>query len=334
MKLSGPMKNRNHARLLAAALLLALALPARGASFDCTRAKRPVEKMICADAQLSRQDEALAAAYQAAVAASAAAPGERDEQRRWLRQRDACPDAACLSDAYASRVGALERQKRYGRTYAEGDLSKNCLPAFGQSVGRKGVYKECRLRGVRPAGTAAGQSWFAAEYCLAPNDNEDSGCEAGRSDEGRNEIAVLVFSRAGAGAPLTLRLDYSDEGGNPFGGVQARDTPSGALLEVAFRLSGTGNLNASAYYLWRHGGWRRLDADAWIEDLQRRLPKGLGVWKGLWPDLERMAVDSPVWKDGDGNCCPSGGSVQVELAVDGDRLVIRSLKIGRRPVDH
>ncbi len=331
MKFSGPMKNRELALLL---LLTVSAFPAWSASFDCARAQRTVEKMICADVQLSRQDETLAAAYRAVLAASADAPGERDEQRRWLKRRDACADAACLSEAYAIRVDVLERQQRYGRTYTQGALSKGCPPAFGEPVGGKGTYKECRLRGVRPAGKVAGQSWVAAEYCLARNDNEDSGCRAGRGDEGRNEIAVLVFTRAQAGGPFVLRLDYRDGEGNPFDGVRAYDTPAGALLEIAFRASGTGNLNAGAYFLWRNGGWRPLDAQAWITDLQRRLPRGLSVRKGPWPDLDAMTFDSPLWKEGDANCCPSGGVVYVELGIEGDRLVIRSLKVEREPVDH
>lgn len=330
MKFFGLMKNLD---LALGASLFALAGSVLGASFDCSKARRPVEKRICADAQLSQQDEALGAAYKAVVAASANAPGERDEQRRWLKQRDACAQAACLSDAYANRLAILEQQKRYGRTYAEADLAKNCLPAFGQPIGPKGVYKECRLRSVKPAGTAAGQSWLAATYCLAPADNEDSGCEPNRSDEGRNEIAVLVFSRDSAGGPLTLRLEHADAEGNVVGIVDADDTPSGALLEVGFRVPGTGNLNASGYYLWRNGGWRRIEAEAWIDDLQKRLPKGLGVWKGPWPDLKGMTFDSPLWQDRDGNCCPSGGSVHVGLALDDGRLVIRSLKVDRKPVE-
>ena len=45
---------------LAGLLLIAVAGPASAASFDCGKARTKVEKLICADPQLSRQDSDLA----------------------------------------------------------------------------------------------------------------------------------------------------------------------------------------------------------------------------------------------------------------------------------
>ncbi len=67
-------------------LILAYVGCAHAASFDCGKARKPVEVAICADAQLSSADEKLAAAYRAALAAN------QNEwkvdivknQRRWL----------------------------------------------------------------------------------------------------------------------------------------------------------------------------------------------------------------------------------------------------------
>ncbi|WP_165189923.1 lysozyme inhibitor LprI family protein [Caulobacter soli] len=49
--------------VLAGLLLIVLASPASAASFDCAKARSKVEKLICKDPQLSRQDEDLAKAY-------------------------------------------------------------------------------------------------------------------------------------------------------------------------------------------------------------------------------------------------------------------------------
>jgi len=49
--------------ILAALLFIQLAAPATAASFDCAKARTKVEKLICGDPQLSRQDEDLAKAY-------------------------------------------------------------------------------------------------------------------------------------------------------------------------------------------------------------------------------------------------------------------------------
>lgn len=103
MRFSGPTRN------LEVAFLLALLAPAvSAAGFDCARAARPVEKLICGDAELSRQDEALAAAYKDLLAASADPAGLRAAQRDWLKARDACRSDACLKSAYAERLAALQ----------------------------------------------------------------------------------------------------------------------------------------------------------------------------------------------------------------------------------
>jgi uncharacterized protein len=85
-------------------ILLVLLLLAGGvghaASFDCTKAKSPQEKAICASPELSAADDQLAAAYKAWLAA---VPPEvvaevREEQRGWLRSLAAnCKSAAVES---------------------------------------------------------------------------------------------------------------------------------------------------------------------------------------------------------------------------------------------
>jgi uncharacterized protein len=83
---------------------------AHGASFDCNKASTRTEKMICSNAKLSSADEQLAKSFQEALAASTDKQGLRREQKEWLSsQRDVCPAAACMLDAYLARIGELER---------------------------------------------------------------------------------------------------------------------------------------------------------------------------------------------------------------------------------
>ena len=91
------------------ALLCVLAgASAFAAGFDCAKARSPVEKQICADAELSRLDELLARFY----------PAARDklqenarclvtDQQQWLRTRNACDGGACLKTAYLARLTEL-----------------------------------------------------------------------------------------------------------------------------------------------------------------------------------------------------------------------------------
>ena len=93
-------------RALVAAAALLHAGSSLAAGFDCAKAATAVEKMVCADAELSAQDERLAAFHARVRAVDASATAV---QRDWLANtRDRCKDSACLKAAYASRIAALQ----------------------------------------------------------------------------------------------------------------------------------------------------------------------------------------------------------------------------------
>ncbi len=91
------------------------------ASFDCTKAHTPVEKTICGSVELSLLDSNVAAWYQSTSGSlSSRAWGEQDkryldatrqymnEQKAWLKQRDACgSDPECLKISMDSRIAAM-----------------------------------------------------------------------------------------------------------------------------------------------------------------------------------------------------------------------------------
>lgn len=90
-------------------LLLPFAGAVQSASFDCAKAATMVEKLVCADAALSAQDDVLAATYRQAASLSKPDDSEpKTSQRAWLKQRNACADAACIAAAYRSRIAELE----------------------------------------------------------------------------------------------------------------------------------------------------------------------------------------------------------------------------------
>lgn len=111
---SGPPR-RQRARVatwgLAAAWLLGgLAAPAHAASFDCRKASTWVEKAVCDDAELGALDEALANNYNGMLASNLGDGGRqhlRQEQRDWLKQRNACRSSDCLRQVYRERVDSV-----------------------------------------------------------------------------------------------------------------------------------------------------------------------------------------------------------------------------------
>ncbi|TPN15422.1 DUF1311 domain-containing protein [Mesorhizobium sp. B2-1-3] len=91
----------------AAALLLDAPQKAAGASFDCSRARLSVERMICADALLSDLDEKLYAAFQAIDGRKA--PELVAAQKRWIKQRNKCTAPTCVSTLYRERIFELSQ---------------------------------------------------------------------------------------------------------------------------------------------------------------------------------------------------------------------------------
>jgi uncharacterized protein YecT (DUF1311 family) len=133
---------------LAALLLLAVAAPATAASFDCAKARTKVEKLICKDPQLSRQDEDLAKAYGEALKLwdGQIAAYVKMNQRGWVGSRALEPPGMsgggilctddetalpCLRTIHADRIAVLRNPGfRLSGIYARGQdfLSIKAVP--------------------------------------------------------------------------------------------------------------------------------------------------------------------------------------------------------------
>ena len=86
---------------------LVLSGAVHAASFDCAKAGTKVEKLICADAELSKLDEELNAVYKAALQDGKQADTTKQAQKQWMKERNGCVDAACVRRAYEARLKAI-----------------------------------------------------------------------------------------------------------------------------------------------------------------------------------------------------------------------------------
>ncbi|WP_449233491.1 lysozyme inhibitor LprI family protein [Azospirillum doebereinerae] len=97
----------------------------QGASFDCNRATRPLDKLICTDPGLNRLDEEMGTTYRSGIEflREPARANFVQQQRDWVRNRDAaCPvtdgdlmplspkKTACLRSQYMARIETLSAQ--------------------------------------------------------------------------------------------------------------------------------------------------------------------------------------------------------------------------------
>jgi hypothetical protein len=103
-----------------------LGVSAQAASFDCAKAQSKVEKMICADVELSSLDEALALAYSAASRLSDNPLVLQTAQKQWLKQRDQCSNIACVKTLYITRITALPLKQAF--TVLKDDITPNYPP--------------------------------------------------------------------------------------------------------------------------------------------------------------------------------------------------------------
>lgn len=86
---------------------LAPSFAAHAAGFDCEKITIRVEKLVCADAALSKLDEELNAAYKTASQDEKQAAFIRQTQKQWLKERNRCADVLCVKHAYEARLNRL-----------------------------------------------------------------------------------------------------------------------------------------------------------------------------------------------------------------------------------
>lgn len=310
-------------RLAALAFMALAALPggAAAAGMDCAKATTGVERAICADPALRAADARLQQRFDAALALALDPAALRSEQRQWLGETRANAEKrGTLAAAYASRIAALEARLAEfeaglaGRTVGAEAARRACLPLLaGGDAGTCTVTEFARI------GAVGGRS-FA--YALSET--------AAGADDPIATRRLAIFEEIDGGR-LRLVIAPDDDIGVAFDTPRLLRSGGQTLLHLPASLSGTGHFNAERLFVWRTGGWHDVDATSWLDDLARRLPAGLGAWKGIYPDYARLTATTPLWRAKDANCCPTGGSANLTLGWQGDRIVLKAVTVRRSP---
>jgi hypothetical protein len=94
------------------------------------------------------------------------------------------------------------------------------------------------------------------------------------------------------------------------------------ILATRDLIPGTGNYSYEDYFWFSSAGPVRIDTGAINKAVQSVLPTGSAIWKGGGFDMKSLSYHSSVWKEGDANCCPSGGSVDVKFRLEGGGLIV------------
>ena len=105
-------------------------------------------------------------------------------------------------------------------------------------------------------------------------------------------------------------------------------------VAVAGRSAGTGSLNVDRLFRWVPGAREplvQIDNETWRDTLAQHMPPGLSVWKGVAFNYPSLRADTALWRDQDGNCCPSGGQASIQFEIRGDALVVTEVQADARP---
>ena len=126
-----------------------------------------------------------------------------------------------------------------------------------------------------------------------------------------------------------LQAQTWDHGGIRYEPPQIFRVEDQVYVAVAGVIAGTGAYNADALYRFTPGVDHPLieiDNESWRDtDLPALLPTGLEIWKGVAFNYDSLIARAGLWRQSDGNCCPTGGVATLEFDIRGDRLVLTRL---------
>lgn len=145
--------------------------------------------------------------------------------------------------------------------------------------------------------------------------------DAGGARSGSTAPIAWSFDGARFDAPVLLS-------GPEFGGA--------AYIAVPGIYVGSGGGNADVLFRWDVPDSRRLtqvDTWSWRDGLAERLPPGLGILQGIRFDWTTMTAFTPLWQDGDGHCCGTGGTAILSFEITGDRLVLGDVSVRDALID-
>jgi len=212
---------------------------AHAASFDCTKAKTPQEKAICGTPQLSAADDQMAAAYKAWLAAAPPdwAAGIRDNQRAWLRSRNAnCPAgdagdpiATCLGNVYKMRIAELQQMVEHiaGVTFISQSITLTVpdTPASAPPAGATEVTPGFgTLTASWPQASSTTPQWTAWNSAVVPAGLQAANADGGTSAQDWKALAqpgidrelTITVERANAQwVSATILVDYDGHGAHP-----------------------------------------------------------------------------------------------------------------------
>jgi len=211
-------------------------------------------------------------------------------------------------------------------------IAEHC-PEFRGQLGLVTVAS-CSLTEFGEFASFRGDTYYYALYCVEEKGSDaryNGSChdpDSFNSSYGMSRSNIAIFVRHGADDSVRAVLSEYDTGG-PNRTPRIVENSEGAVMELPLSIAASCDCNASSYYLWRPQTreWALMDWESWQHEAELKFPPDLTNQNGYWPDLSTLTTSGALWRPDDAHCCPSGGSVSVQLGIVDNRFVLRSLEI-------
>lgn len=287
-----------------------------GQVLDCAGNLDEAARIVCADADLRALDRRIGELWAEASALTGRPATLAWRHAAWLEERRAGerdwdtdgtrprtqPELRGFYEAYAA---ALEEELRQARALptstAVSALSGGCIGA---------ALDACR---APAAGFLTGPGGERLAWQVQEGSTSTAGVSSG--------IILFAISN-GVMAPIAWTFDAAR-----FDPPTIFSSGGAVYVSAVGQRAGSGSGNADLLLRLDGDRWSDIETESWQEALAVQLPDGLTVSRGVTYDWPELMATSPLWRDADALCCPSGGTATMDLAVQGSAVTLAALDV-------
>ena len=276
------MKIKLTGSILLITALLTTSLYANQPSFDCAKAKKgSPEAVICSSEQLMDLDKELAVVYKEAQVYASEADNLTGAQRAWIKERNAChkaPDQKqCMADQYKLRIEDL--QNKFNLSKSKSAAAE--APA-ASTTALKGFDKVLKLQGI-------------TFHVQATNKGS------------LNQLTITPSGLEIVNDVIKQEIDGSVTGAE-VADINADGSPE---IYVYITSAGSGSYGSLVAYSANN---KKSLSEIYLAPLEDDKKNSVGyMGHDEFTIIENsFARRFPIYNEGDANCCPKGGTRQLQ----------------------
>ncbi|MYD96014.1 MAG: hypothetical protein F4X98_01330 [Gammaproteobacteria bacterium] len=214
-------------------------------------------------------------------------------------------------------VGGLSHgQEAEPLRWALDEFRTRCIPLWGDVPN-----SDCTVAEFGEVAELDGSTFYFAVY-----DDRSAPVPDWATSWSRQANAVVLFraERPDLQTAIVLHVRKPDReyGQRAYRAPELLRTDLGPVFYLQGYGSGDGSFQFQydEYWLWRSGSLVALDVHGWLYPTRERMPSGFSL-KGIGDLRDALQtlryVSGDVARDGDGDCCPTGGTVSIRFEWDG-----------------